>query len=716
LISGNYNFIRSSAVIMTQTARVSSSLDSQKYAVARKAYLSKDYLTSSRILDLLVRDANCSPKAHLLRGHVYAYGFNDYKTAKIEYEWILLYCTELDIVSSAIKGIEDISNFSNLAGADDTKFNSTSWNEPSNYDLKQISDIFNGVGETDIKAFYKSSNLSTPYMEHQLTTGVKNQPIDQNFSIADTLTIEKSEALEDISYNRINPTLEFEARFRESCARPRSFIKISPKQKIPLFKRIIQFFKHKIDLFDTAPIHRKPLIGAIYIGLATCSVVLLACVLSLACLKANNKFYQRYIEIGLIGAGSSSLAGALIGYTLLKKLCFETKVFIRELSEEIETVNENENVHQNISSRGEYFVALKEFNHAKDTIISQKNAINSSIEGFTTTREDLESQVLSLLKEIEKIRFGDLTIELEVTANVLGSVADSFNLTFGALHGLVKDVKLSVTEFQQIAALDKNFAQHLTIDAAKKSRVLATTVNTIQAISGSIQRVKFNAIQAQEVAWIASNTAQAGFDAVNLITQNIQEILETVANSNRKMKSLAESSQHISEIIAVVSQISTRTNLLALNASIEASRAGSSGQGFSIVANEIRQLADKSAIAVKSIQVIVADIQVETKSVMAAMEGGIAQVSKGTKLAQEANESLVDILSVTSRISELVNSMTVDTLEQSKIASQISIVVTSAETASRVTAKESQQVFRSLEEIGDIANQLSERTKGFITN
>jgi twitching motility protein PilJ len=172
------------------------------------------------------------------------------------------------------------------------------------------------------------------------------------------------------------------------------------------------------------------------------------------------------------------------------------------------------------------------------------------------------------------------------------------------------------------------------------------------------------------------------------------------------VKRLAESSQEISKIVALISQIASRTNMLALNASIEAARAGEAGRGFAIVADEVRQLANRVAKALKEIEQIVRQIQSETGSVMTAMEEGTQQVIQGTNLAEQAKRSLEDIVQVSNRIDALVGSITADTVQQTETSRAVATVVQSVELTAQETSQEAQRVSGSLQSLAEVAGDL----------
>ena len=328
-------------------------------------------------------------------------------------------------------------------------------------------------------------------------------------------------------------------------------------------------------------------------------------------------------------------------------------------------------------------------------------------------KEDLQRQVIRLLDDVEGAARGDLTVSAEVTADVLGAVADSFNLTIQNLREIVQQVKAAARQVNRGSTDSEAFARGLSSDALRQAEELAVTLNSVQLMTDSIQRVAESARQAEDVARSASNTAIKGGEAVERTVEGILEIRETVAETTRKVKRLAESSQEISKIVALISQIASRTNLLALNASIEAARAGEAGRGFAIVADEVRQLADRAAKASKEIEQIVLQIQSETAGVMTAMEEGQQQVIKGTTLAEQAKRALEDIIQTNNRIDVLVRSITADTVEQIETSRAVAQVTQSVELTAQETSQEAQRVSGALGNLVGVARDLLNSVERF---
>ncbi|MBW4660062.1 MAG: HAMP domain-containing protein [Drouetiella hepatica Uher 2000/2452] len=410
---------------------------------------------------------------------------------------------------------------------------------------------------------------------------------------------------------------------------------------------------------------------------------------------------------GLLMSVAAGLAGFGVSASLGGFLTKQVRQTATDLQYQFDAVSQgNLNARATVHSEDEFGQLATGFNQMARVILTTTSEAQRKAEEQEQAKEDLQRQVIRLLDDVEGAARGDLTVQAEVTADVLGAVADSFNLTIQNLREIVQQVKMAARQVTKSSTENEIFARSLSSDALRQAEELAVTLNSVQVMTDSIQRVAESAREAEEVARSASATALKGGEAVERTVSGILEIRETVAETTRKVKRLAESSQEISKIVALISQIASRTNLLALNASIEAARAGEAGRGFAIVADEVRQLADRAAKASKEIEQIVLQIQGETGSVMTAMEEGTQQVIEGTRLAEQAKRSLEDIIQVSNRIDVLVRSITADTVEQTETSRNVAQVMQSVELTAQETSQEAQRVSGSLQNQVGVARDL----------
>ncbi|MBF2098537.1 MAG: methyl-accepting chemotaxis protein [Gloeomargaritaceae cyanobacterium C42_A2020_066] len=353
------------------------------------------------------------------------------------------------------------------------------------------------------------------------------------------------------------------------------------------------------------------------------------------------------------------------------------------------------------------------FNSMVDKVSERTSELQTKAEEVEQAREDLQRQVIRLLDDVEGAARGDLTVQAEVTADILGAVADSFNLTIQNIRQIVQQVKMAAVQVNRSAAESEIFARELSANALRQAQDLAVTLNSVQLMMDSIQRVADSVREAEEVGRRAEETAFKGGEAVDETVVGIQTIRESVAETTRKVKRLAESTQEISKIVNLISQVASKMNLLALNASIEAARAGESGRGFAIVADEVRQLSDRVGKSSKEIEQIVLQIQSETGTVMTAMEEGTQQVIRGTRLAEQAKRSLEEIIQVSQRIAGLVQSITADTIKQTEVSRSVTQVMQSVELTAQETSQEAQKVSVSLQTLVEVSRMLQSSVERF---
>ncbi|MER3433763.1 MAG: chemotaxis protein [Leptolyngbya sp. ERB_1_1] len=331
-------------------------------------------------------------------------------------------------------------------------------------------------------------------------------------------------------------------------------------------------------------------------------------------------------------------------------------------------------------------------------------------------KEELQMQLIDLLSDVEGAVDGDLTVRADVTAGEIGTVADFFNSIVESLRQIVTQVKAAAIQVNESLNTEEQSVRQLSEEAVQQAEEASRTLNSVQNMVRSIQTVSHSAQQAANVAREASSTAEAGGIAMELTVQNILGLRDTIGETAKKVKRLGESSQQISKVVSLINQIAMQTNLLAINAGIEAARADEGSQGFAVVAEEVGELAARSAAATREIEQIVATIQRETSEVVEAMEQGTSQVVEGTRLVDNAKQSLEQILSVSRRIDDLVQSISEATVTQVETSDAVTQLMQDIVEAAGRTSTATTDVSRSLRQTVSVAKELQESVGAFKVN
>ncbi|MDZ7992908.1 MAG: methyl-accepting chemotaxis protein [Nostoc sp. EfeVER01] len=327
--------------------------------------------------------------------------------------------------------------------------------------------------------------------------------------------------------------------------------------------------------------------------------------------------------------------------------------------------------------------------------------------------ETLQQQLLQLLNDVEGAARGDLTVRADVTAGEIGTVADFFNSIVESLRDIVTQVKQAAIHVNSAIGSNEGAIRHLAEEALTQAAEINRTLDAVDHMTQSMQAVAESAEKTAFIANHAAHTATKSGHAMDLTVQNILSLRETVGETAKKVKRLGESSQQISRVVSLINQIAIQTNLLAINAGIEAARAGEEGQGFAVVAEEVGELAVRSAAATQEIEQIVENIQRETSEVVQAMEIGTTQVVEGTRIVEEAKQSLSEILDVSSQIDFLVQSISTATASQVETSQSVSQLMKDIAAISQRTSDSSRQVSESLQQTVDISQQLQETVEAF---
>jgi methyl-accepting chemotaxis protein PixJ len=328
-------------------------------------------------------------------------------------------------------------------------------------------------------------------------------------------------------------------------------------------------------------------------------------------------------------------------------------------------------------------------------------------------KEGLQRRALELLQEVDPISKGDLTTQARVTADEIGTIADSYNVTVDNLRQIVVQVQQATQQVVSTTSSNEMSVQTLAAEALRQANEVSLALRQIEQMAAAGRAVALSAEQAEAVVLQAAQTVEDGDAAMNRTVDGIQSIRDTVAETAKKVKHLGESSQKISTVVELISTFAAQTNMLALNASIEASRAGEDGRGFAVVASEVRALAKRSAEATEEIRKLIVGIQSETNEVVATMEAGTEQVVMGTQLVDEARQSLNKITAVSTQISHLVESISQATVVQSQASDVVSQTMQDVAAIASKTSSEANQVSASFEELRHVAQSLQSSVDQF---
>jgi methyl-accepting chemotaxis protein PixJ len=328
-------------------------------------------------------------------------------------------------------------------------------------------------------------------------------------------------------------------------------------------------------------------------------------------------------------------------------------------------------------------------------------------------KELLEQQIIFLLEQIEGAIQGDLTVRAEVEAGEIGTVADFFNAIVENLRLIVTQVKATANEVNTAITDNSAAITQLATKASEQASEISNTLGTVEQMRDSIKIVAKSAHKTASVTRTAAMTAANSSASIDLTVEKIGNLRQTIGETSKKVKRLGEASQQISRVVYLINQISVQTNLLAINAGIEATRNGVDDRGFAAVAEEVAVLANRCTAATTEIETIVANIQRETTEVNTAMESGISQVIEGTRLVENTKESWLQIMNVCHQIDDLVQSISTATTSQVQLSQRVSLVMQSAVKASEMTSDSSENIAKSLQKTVHISEQLQESVETF---
>lgn len=324
-----------------------------------------------------------------------------------------------------------------------------------------------------------------------------------------------------------------------------------------------------------------------------------------------------------------------------------------------------------------------------------------------------QEAILRLLNEMGDLADGDLTIRAKVTEDITGAIADSMNYTIDELRSLVTGVNNASTQVSVKSQQAQAVAVQLLDAAEKQSKEIQETTQQVLGVAETLTQVSRGAEESAQVAMRSLAASDKGRLAVQNSISGMNDIRDQIQETSKRIKRLGESSQEIGEIVELITDITEQTNVLALNAAIQAASAGDAGRGFSVVAEEVQRLAERSAEATKQIGAIVKTIQADTQDAVAAMEKSTQGVVEGAKLSDAAGQALSEIDSVTKNLSTLIQKISSDTQTQAASANKVAKNMQDILEITRQTTVGTQQTASSIQELASVANDLKASVSGF---
>jgi twitching motility protein PilJ len=324
-----------------------------------------------------------------------------------------------------------------------------------------------------------------------------------------------------------------------------------------------------------------------------------------------------------------------------------------------------------------------------------------------------QEAILRLLNEMGDLADGDLTIRAQVTEDITGAIADSMNYTIDELRTLVAGVNNAAIQVTQKTAHAQSISAELLGAAERQSKEIEETTAQVLQVSRSISEVSSTAEEGARVAQRSLAAADKGRAAVQNSISGMNDIREQIQETSKRIKRLGESSQEIGEIVELISDITEQTNVLALNAAIQAASAGEAGRGFSVVAEEVQRLAERSGEATKQIGAIVKTIQADTQDAVAAMEKSTMGVVEGAKLSDAAGQALSEIDHVTKNLATLIGQISSATQTQANATNKVAQNMQDILEITRQTTRGTQQAAGSIRDLAAVAQELKSSVSGF---
>ncbi len=328
-------------------------------------------------------------------------------------------------------------------------------------------------------------------------------------------------------------------------------------------------------------------------------------------------------------------------------------------------------------------------------------------------KESLQTQIIRLLSDVQGVARGDLTLRATPVSGDLGTVADFFNAIVESLRQLVLRVQQSATQVNGLLVENEGAVRTVAAEAQQQAGETTRILTSVEKITQTTQVLAERSHQTASVAETASAAARNGEAAMESSVKSIYRLRATIEDATQKVKQLGESSQQIGRIVSLINELAVQTDLLAINASIEASRAGDQGRGFAIVANEIGELASRSASSTRDIEKMIDTVQKQINEVVDVMNQGAVQVVEGAHSVKNTKQGFVHIVYVAQQIDELVKSISQAVTTQEENSRSLTTVIKEVAQVSTRTSESSRRVSESLRQTVEVADELQKSVGTF---
>jgi len=329
------------------------------------------------------------------------------------------------------------------------------------------------------------------------------------------------------------------------------------------------------------------------------------------------------------------------------------------------------------------------------------------------TLAEQQESILKLLDEMSALADGDLTVEAEVTDQITGAIADSVNYAVIEMRDLVSQINRASLEVARESASAVNSAQSVSQSNAKQAQEISSAAQLMERVTSSMRAMSEQANESAAMAAESINAANQGTTAVRDTIKGMEDMREQIQDTSKRIKRLGESSQRIGDIVALIDDIAEQTNILSLNAAIQASMAGEAGRGFAVVSDEVQTLAERSTEATKKIAALVTTIQNDTNDAVLSMEKATQQVVAGTRIADTAGTALSDIENVSKNLSTLVDDISKGSSEQADVVTTVTEQVSNVSKSSVETSQKSQESANAIAKLLELAKELESSVSRF---